>query len=78
MSITLYDYQTRDGEDSKEEKIQDRAQIAELLPCLVSEECDNGYIEFEDSLGAVVEFNDKGYSVTEYCQVLKGQMPDLK
>ncbi len=77
-SITLYDYQTRDGEDSKEEKIQDRAQIAELLPCLVSEECDNGYIEFEDSLGAVVEFNDKGYSVTEYCQVLKGQMPDLK
>lgn len=76
-SITLHDFRDKDRQDSSEEKIQDRAQIAELLPCLVSDECDNGYIEFEQSIDAVVEFKDKGYSVMQYCRIRKGQMPDL-
>lgn len=74
-SITLY---RDDGEGRSDEKIQDREQIAELLPCLVSDECDNAYMEFEESVDAVVELKDKGYSVSEYCRVRKGRLPDLK
>ena len=74
-SITLYDYR---NEEREEKKITDRAEIEKLLPCLISQECNDGTAEVYDyDISAEIILKEKGYNVSVSCVIRRDRMPDL-
>ena len=74
-SITLYDFQ---GDEEEEKKITDRAKIEELLPCLISDGCNNGLISTYDyELRAEILLEEKGYNREVVCVIRRDRMPDM-
>lgn len=78
-SVKVYDYRENKSRlDAVQEKeIQDRNQIEKILPALVSTECRNSFMEYEDGIDVMVEIQSKGYDYNITCLVRKGQMPKL-
>ncbi len=74
-SITLYDFQ---GDEEEEKEITDRAKIEELLPCLISDGCDNGLIStYAYELRAEILLEEKGYNREVVCLIRRDRMPDM-
>lgn len=78
-SLTVYDYRENGAraDATREREIQEREQIEKILPALVSTECRNRFVEYEDGIDIVLELKSKGYDYNVTCLVRKGQMPDL-
>lgn len=74
--IRLYDRRVR-GEDSEDVEIRDKDKIREMLPYLVSSECNNGFEDFSDEMNALVTVRKNGYEMDVYCYVRKGEFPDF-
>lgn len=74
-SITLYDEL---DEEEREKKITDRAKIEELLPCLISEGCDNGLTDtYGYTFRAEILLEEKGYNREVVCVIRRDRMPDM-
>lgn len=77
-SVVVYDYRD-ENENVVDKTIKDREQIAKILPGLVSADCNNGFIPFEDYVDVRVDLAGGGeYGINVQCMVRKGQMPELQ
>ncbi|MCI9196624.1 MAG: hypothetical protein HFH55_01750 [Lachnospiraceae bacterium] len=77
-SVVVYDYRD-ENENVVDKTIKDREQIAKILPGLVSADCNNGFIPFEDYVDVRVDLAGGGeYGISVQCMVRKGQMPELQ
>lgn len=74
-SITLYDDR---GDEEEEKKITDRTKIEELLPCLISDQCNSGLIStYGYELRVEILLEEKGYNREVTCLIRRDRMPDI-